>query len=218
MSNPEHLNERLADAARYALLRRLAPALRHNMAGSLQPLSMMAAMLEKRLQKAEPDLAALAKNSATLNSLAREAALSCMSLMGWLSPKNNDPVALDSCLEDALGLVATELSFRGFTLLNQTGGVQAALPPSIVRTVFMAALMAITDAGETPANVEVTASEAQGELLITLSLATSDGEAAPTGTLSYRELDWDDVALLAGAESVGFSHAHGRVELRYRAG
>ena len=45
---------RLAEGPRYALLRRLAPAIRHDMAGSLQPISMVAAMLEKRLQKPDP--------------------------------------------------------------------------------------------------------------------------------------------------------------------
>ena len=35
MSNTNRLKERLAEAARYALLRRLAPAIRHSMGGAL---------------------------------------------------------------------------------------------------------------------------------------------------------------------------------------
>lgn len=77
MSN-QHLKEKLAESARYALLRRLAPVLRHYVAGSLQPLSMMAILLEKRLQIPSPDLAALARNSSQLNTAARDASSACM--------------------------------------------------------------------------------------------------------------------------------------------
>ena len=115
--------ERFAEAARYALLRRLAPALRHNMAGSLQPIAMMAALLEKRLLKAGPDLPALAKNSGALGTLSREASVSCMNLMSWMAPKSNDPIALDAGLAEAVGLVTTELSFRGFNLVSETEDV-----------------------------------------------------------------------------------------------
>ena len=56
------LDERLAESARYALLRRLMPAIRHNLAGSLQPIGMVSAMLERRMQGASPDLEKLGKN------------------------------------------------------------------------------------------------------------------------------------------------------------
>ena len=70
------LEERLAEAATYALLRRLTPALRHHMVGALQPLGMVAAMLERRSQVAAPDMASIIQpprrssfqNSAVLGS------------------------------------------------------------------------------------------------------------------------------------------------------
>ena len=52
MSNTNRLKERLAEAARYALLRRLAPAIRHSMGGALQPISMVVALLEKTFASA----------------------------------------------------------------------------------------------------------------------------------------------------------------------
>ena len=215
--SPEQLKERLTDASRYALLRRLAPALRHNMAGSLQPLSMMAAMLEKRLLKPDPDMAMLARNTGGLNTLAREAATSCMNLMGWLAPRTAEALPLDSCLEDALGLMATELSFRGYNLVNETAGLNAELPPGVIRTVFMAALIALTDSGVAPARVVVAAAFADGELLITISLTAAQGEVIAQDGLPYRELDWTDVLMLAEAESARVTYTPTQVELRYRA-
>jgi hypothetical protein len=215
MSNPQHLKERLAEAARYALLRRLAPALRHNIAGTLQPISMMAAMLEKRLQKPEPDMPALIKNSSSLNSLSREAARSCMSLMSWLAPKDNGSEPLGACLEDAVGLVVTELSFRGFGVVNETAGVQAVLPRSVVRNAFLAALIALTDGAVTPATILLTASQNDDELVLGMTLAPAEGESIPGGPVIYRELHWDDAQALAEAESVALSYGADRAELRY---
>lgn len=215
MSNPQHLKERLAEAARYALLRRLAPALRHNIAGTLQPISMMAAMLEKRMQKPEPDMPALIKNSSSLNSLSREAARSCMSLMSWLAPKDNGSEPLGACLEDAVGLVATELSFRGVGVVNEAAGVQAVLPRSVVRNAFLAALFALTDGAVTPATVLLTASHNDDELVLGMTLAPAEGESMPGGPVIYRDLQWDDAQALAEAESVALSYAADRAELRF---
>lgn len=216
MSNPEHLKERLAEAARYALLRRLAPALRHNMAGALQPISMMAAMLEKRLQKPDPDMVVLGKNSAALNTLSREASLSCMSLMAWLAPRDNEPVALDACLADAVGLVVTELSFRGLTLVNDTAGVQVEVPRSVVRNVFMATLIALTDLAAAPANVLLRAEQTADEVLVSIVLVPTQGETMPGAMTTYRDLHWDDVQALADTEAVSLAHTDLRAELRYR--
>jgi hypothetical protein len=216
MSSPEYLKERLVESARYALLRRLAPALRHNMAGSLQPISMMAAMLEKRMQKPDPDMAVLGKNSSAMKTLAREAALSCMDMMAWLAPKETSTMPLAACIAEAVGLVATELSFKGLTLVDKTGGMDVDVPRSVVRNVFMAALIALTDSGKAPADVVLKAAQQGGELLLTVSLMATQGEVLPGGMTTYRDLQWEDVMLLAEAESVALRYSAVEAELRYR--
>jgi hypothetical protein len=218
MPSSAHIQQRLAEAARYALLRRLAPALRHNMAGSLQPISMIAAMMERRLQKPDPDMEALGKNSSAISTLSREAATECMSLMTWLAPKDNNLVAVGAGIEDALGLLSTELSFRGFTLVNETGGADAQVPRSVIRTVFMAALVGLTDASAGPAHVQLGASQAGGKVTLTLEVKPVDGEAITGGTPAYRSLEWDDVECLAEAESVEVKRSGHRLELRCAAG
>lgn len=213
INTPQHSRERLAEAARYALLRRLAPVLRHNMAGALQPLSMMSTMLEKRLQKPDPDIAALVRNTSQLNSLTREASNTCMDLMTWLAPKTRDLVTVAAGIEDAAGLVMTELSFKGFTVVNQTGDVRGELPCSMTRTVFMAALLALTDAARAPANVVLDAQIADSQLVLKISIQPVQGEVMPGGAPSYRNLEWDDVQALADVEFVRFTHTADCVEL-----
>ena len=142
------LKERLAEAARYALMRRLLPAIRHGIAGTLQPIGMMSAMLERRMKAAAPDLAQLGKNTQALNTLFREAAATSLSLMTWLAPRDNDLVAVNSAVEESLGLMSTQLSFRGFSIDNETARLQMQLPRGILHSVFTASLIALTDVVE----------------------------------------------------------------------
>ncbi|MES2413733.1 MAG: hypothetical protein V4614_08020 [Pseudomonadota bacterium] len=217
MHDPEHLKARLAEAARYALLRRVAPAMRHDMAGALQPISMMAAMLEKRLQKPEPDMAALARNGGAINTLAREASAACMSLMTWLAPKEDSRVPFKACVTESLALVATELSFRGFNIVNDIPEIEAEVLLSSVRGSFMASLLALTDACSEPSNVTLTAKTTGNQITLVMALSASGAEAFATGaTLPYRKLGWDDVQAIADAQQVGLEFGDGTATLSYQ--
>ena len=217
-SNTPFLNHRMAEAARYALMRRLLPAIRHNIAGSLQPVGMLASMLERRMQAAAPDLAQLGKSCQALNTLTREAVVTSLDLMNWLAPRDNDLVAVSGAVEESLGMIATELSFRGFSVMNQTSGMQASLPRGIFRSVFTASLIALTDSVENAADVVVTAKSTGSQTQLTITLKPGGrtelagmGVRAPT----YRGIDWDDVQALANAEGVSLSHDSNCAQLRY---
>ena len=207
---------RLAEAAQYALLRRLAPAIRHNMAGSLQPIGMIAAMLERRLQGATPDLAQLGKNASDISALSREAASSCMNLMTWLAPRESEPVPMNSGLDEALQLLATELSFRGFTLVNEIGEVDTQVRRSALRSVVTASLIALTDAAASPASIVLSARVLDGETQLFIELVAAGGAAATISPQAYRQLGWDDVQALADIEEIGLLHFENRIELRFR--
>lgn len=216
------LKERLAEAARYALMRRLLPAIRHNLAGSLQPIGMMSAMLERRIKSAVPDLAQLGKNTQALATLSREAAATSVNLMAWLGPRDNDPVAVSSAVEESLGLMSTELSFRGFSVVNQTADVLAELPKGMLRSVFTASLIALTDSAENAASVVVSATGEAGEAGeaggTRLKIALEPGGMAEFAAMgarmtSYRTLQWTDVQALADAEGVHLKYASGFVQL-----
>jgi hypothetical protein len=198
-----HLKERLAEAARYALMRRLLPAIRHNLAGTLQPIGMMSAMLERRLKGAAPDMAQLAKNTQALSTLSREAAATSLNLMTWLAPKDNELIAVNGAIEESLDLMATELSFRGFSLDNQSTEAVAKLPKGMLRSVFTASLIALTDAFDSRLRITLAAA-APNELL-------AGSNRMPT----YRALQWADVQALADAEGVQIEYALDFVQLNY---
>lgn len=213
--------ERLAEAARYALLRRLAPAIRHDMAGALQPISMVAVLLEKRLQKPVPDMTVITKNVHDINTLAREASAACMQLMTWLAPKLDGPVSVHDGVQEAMALVATELSFQGIDLVNDTAGVPMSQPVSVMRGLFMASLLALTDAQTGPGKVVVSADTANARPVLSLTFTATPAEedsvdamAAPS---AYRMLDWDDVQALAAVLSVSLVISSSQVELYFPA-
>ena len=211
-----HLKERLAEAARYALMRRLLPAIRHNLAGTLQPIGMMSAMLERRLKGVAPDMAQLAKNSQALTTLSREAAATSLNLMTWLAPKDNELTAVNSAVEESLGLMATELSFRGFSLDNQTTEAVTKLPKGMLRSVFTASLIALTDTFEAPASVVISVQGEGGDarLRITLTaIAPNDLLTGSNQMPTYRALKWADILALADAEGVEVEQGDGFVQL-----
>jgi hypothetical protein len=209
----------VAEAAHYALLRRLAPVIRHNMAGTLQPIAMVAAMLERRLQKADTDPEALLRNARDIVALSKEAAASCMDLMGWLAPRKNRPLRADAGIAECVGMVVTQLSFRGFSVTDNTGALNAELPQSALRNVLTAAIITLTDAADAPGTVLIGAEFAEGVLSLHLELKAPDVPASARATEKppYRLLEWRDVEALAAQESVRLARAENRLTLQFEA-
>jgi hypothetical protein len=209
------LKARLAEAARYALLRRLAPVIRHNMAGSLQPIAMVAGMLERRLQKPDSDPETLLKNARDIVALSKEAAASCVDLMSWFAPKDDPLVAVNAGIAQCLAMLSTELSFKGFSIANKTEQCDSELPLSALRNGFTAAVLALTDAAAVPRSVVVEAEPSEGGISIRISLKNTLAPAGMPAGKPYRRIEWVDVQVLAD-ESARLSHTEDDVVLYYQ--
>jgi ribosomal protein L16/L10AE len=64
--SPE-VSEQQVEAARYAVLRRLSPALRHHMVRHLQPIGLIYGVMDHKLARGEPDVQALRANADKIN-------------------------------------------------------------------------------------------------------------------------------------------------------
>ena len=135
----------LEEGARYALLQRLAPALQHHMMGKFQSMDMIAAMMERRLESADPDLASIREDCASLSSVSRIAVKSIMDLMTWIEPKTASTVRFDAGVEECLGLLATEFRFKGFVIVNEAREIDVKLSSRALRSVLSATLIALSD-------------------------------------------------------------------------
>lgn len=192
-----------AEAARYGVLRRLAPALKHDMVVNLQAISMMAEVLNARMERGSPAAAEFQSSISKLNRLARDAVTNCLKVATWIEPGEDEGIRLTEGIDECLALLGTNFNFRGFVLVKELPDSDFEVWRVTLRDLLVASLIAVTDAAPGPSEVYVKA-EIQGglaEILVRISPRQDKFETMPFGP-SYRQLDWADVQALAAAESV----------------
>jgi hypothetical protein len=192
----------LAEAARYTLLRRLAPSMRHHLVVNLQPIGMIYEVMDRRLRAAAPDLAEVHDSAHKINGFARAALNSCLDVVSWLAPDEDVTIPATEGVRECLGLLATSLTFRGYTLRNEAGAVAADVKRSAIRNVLTASLIHATDENPAPAEILLAAQPKPEALVLSLTLRPSDGEQGFSPEPAYRSIEWSDVEALAAAESV----------------
>lgn len=192
-----------AESARYALLRRLAPSIRHHLVVNLQPIGMIYEVIDRRLRQPEPDLAEVFASAHKINGFARAALDSCLDVVTWLAPEEDARITASEGVRECLGLLATSLTFRGFILRNEVVEIGHEVPRAAMRNVLTGALIHVTDQDPLPGELVISAGQDQGCVVLTLTLRPGDDSRGFTAESAYRKLEWADVEALAAAESVG---------------
>lgn len=203
------------EAARYALLRRLAPALRHGMVGGLHPIELIAAAVERRLQAAVPDLANASESLGKIKNLSRSAVLCCTNLIGWLAPEEGAVTMLGEGIDECMALLKADFDMRGFAIRNEACEIGVDVSCTALRNVLTASLIAATDAASQPADLVLTADLSQGHALVSILVRAADRDAGFADAAPYRGLEWSDVGALAQSESVHLSREGDRITMLY---
>ena len=214
------LNDRLAEAARYAVLRRLMPVLRHDVAGSLQPIRTLLVVLERRTQLPQPDLAAIAKTVTSISTLTKQASVDCMSALGWMASGDDAHVSLRSSVDDATKWLALELAAHSLLIVNGIADDSATAPQSFLRSVFMGALLAFCDQCVSGGTLQVTFDAAAvdspqpGRLQLRM-LADDTGKSPSFLDVGrkYRLIGWPDVEAMAQSCAVEMARGDGWLTL-----
>jgi hypothetical protein len=191
-----------AEAARYALLRRLAPSMRHNLVVNLQPIGMLYEVMDRRLRASQPNLAEVHEGAHKINRYARAALNSCLDVITWLAPEEDAPIDAVEGARECLDLLSTNFAFRGFQLRNEVEPVPGRVRRAAVRNVLTGALLHLSDANAAPAQIVLSAACATAVLRFTLSSTPTAGEPGFGTMPTYRPLRWEDVQALAAAEEV----------------
>ncbi len=188
-----------AEAARYAVLRRIGPALRHDLVVHLQAVAMMAEVLGTRMDKGPVPANELASQLARMHRLARDAVNGSLQVSQWLAPADDDTVDLRQGIEESLTLVRSSLGFRGFQLHADLPAPGLTVSRDLLRHLLLAALLHLSDEARPPGELHVQGGAAEGMAWLQLDLVRQEGEASllveETG---YRPLRWADVQALAG--------------------
>ncbi len=204
-----------ADAARYALLRRLAPALRHGMVGALHPIELIVESIDRRLQGVAPDLENIKASLGKIKTLSRSAIHSCTNLVSWLAPEEGAVTMLGEGIDECLAVLKTDFSMRGFAVRNEAQEIGVDVSRAALRNVLTASLITATDNAPLPAELILTAELSQGHAVVSILVCPADAVAGFGDAAPYRRLDWSDVEALAQAESVELLQQGDRVTMRY---
>jgi hypothetical protein len=204
-----------AEAARYGVLRRLGPALKHDMVVNLQAIAMLAEVLNAKLDRGSPDPAEFHASIAKLNRLAREAVASCLKVAAWVEPGEDEGIKLCDGVGECLQLLASNFNFRGFLVESECPETSFQVSRVSLRHLLIASLITLTDAAGGPCRVIVRATVEGPAALITVRISPREDEHEglpyePT----YRQLDWSDVQALAFAEAVELDRGSDHISLR----
>lgn len=204
-----------AEAARYGVLRRLGPVLKHDMVVNLQAISMMAEVLNARIERGSPSPADFQANISKLNRLAREAVASCLKVAAWIEPGEEQGVRLADGVDECLALLAGNFNFRSFTVTREVADPDFQVWRIALRNLLVASLIMLTDAASGACDVLVKAEARDGFAEISVRVTPRDDVSdALVFEPSYRQLDWSDVQALAAAESVELVRTADQIMMR----
>ncbi|MCE3271671.1 MAG: hypothetical protein K0S57_2068 [Ramlibacter sp.] len=192
-----------AEAARYALIRRLAPSMRHHLVVNLQPIGMIYEVMERRLRAPTPDLAHVQDSAGKINGFAKAALASSLDVIGWLAPDDTATTTLEEVVRECAALLATSLSFRGYALRNQVSALPGAIRRSGARTLLTATLIHCTDHLPAPADLVITGDAGDSGGQLTIEVRPTEGEHPFSSEPNYRKLAWVDLHALALADGIG---------------
>ncbi len=204
------LNHR-SEAAAYAILCRVGPVLRHEVAGLMQPVRMLVTVLERRANKPEIDRLATAENINTISILTKQASAGCMNAFEWFATPNDASMNLRDGVDELKKLLSLEFSVNALTIENIVPYETAAVPKSFVRLVLIGALLAFSDSQRVPSILRI-AIEAS---VLSLSLTPDKGDERNPSHFDrhQRRIDWLDAEALATSFGLTTERGEGRFRI-----
>jgi hypothetical protein len=204
-----------AEAARYALLRRLAPSMRHHLVVNLQPIGMIYEVMDRRLRAPVPDLAHVQDSANKINGFAKAALTSCLDVVSWLAPDDTVTVTVEEAVRECSALLATSLSFRGYALRHQATPLPGPVRRSGIRSLLSGVLIHCTDHVAAPADLELSCAAELEAARVSVNVRQTQGDKGFTGEPNYRRITWEDLQALAAADGVRLARDGQRVDLRF---
>ena len=204
-----------AEAARYALLRRLAPSMRHHLVVNLQPIGMIYEVMERRLRGPSPDFAHVHDSAGKINGFAKAALQSSIDVVGWLAQDDAATTPLPEAVRECTQLLATSLSFRGYALRNETTALPGLVRRCAIRNLLTGALVHCTDHWAGPAELALTTQAEDDAALVTITLRPTQGDRGFTAEANYRKIEWADLEAIAAADGAGLSGDAQSIQLRF---
>jgi hypothetical protein len=182
------------ESARYALLRRIAPSLRHKLMGALHPISLLAGVAARQ---AEIDASgdSVRECAAKIRMQTQAATGATLAALAWITDEERPAVAADEAIAACVTLVRSEFEMRGIAI-DANGVVNAHVPSRPLREVFLGALFAATDGQDGSQVVQIRAQRVDDT--VEIALETRRKEAInDVVSRTERCITWLDLEALA---------------------
>jgi hypothetical protein len=208
--------QRRVEAVRDVLLRRLAPAMRERMLVHLEPIGMMAQVIERRLRQGAPEFARIEADLGKVHGFARDAVRVNLDVVSWLAPEPDDAarISLESGVQECVALLRGHFGFGGFSLRRLPGDGAHEVARTALRTLLPAVLFALADEPRATALITV---RAGAPAVVTVRVEHDGAARTPPAQAPSPLLHWDEVEALARAEGVGLRRDGDTVVLEFPA-
>jgi hypothetical protein len=203
-------NARDADAIRYAVLRKLASAIRHSLMGDLQTIQFSSELAARMIDSGAggPKLDECIK---MLPDQTRAAVASCRAMIEWLRPDDKAATTVDETLRQCLKVAGDDWSLRGIEASTdvRSGGVLVSKP--VLREMLVTSLLTLADTHPGPIDIAIVA-EANGDRVdVSLSARQAGRKTQFPPMMLYRAFTYDDVMTIGKAIDVPCDVADGTI-------
>lgn len=195
------MNAYRADAIRYAVLRKIAPGLRHVMMGELQSIQ-LAADLATRLLRPGADIAKARDNVVQIPAQCAIAVNTCRAVIAWMRPEEDATIAIGDGLARSIKVATDDWFLRGLELRSDVEDASARVRPDALQELVVTALLVLADRFAQPADLQVSARASERYVDVTLNGKTAARAASFPPASQYRLLAWTDLAVLAAVHDV----------------
>jgi hypothetical protein len=206
-------NARDADAIRYAVLRKLASAIRHSLMGDLQTIQFSAELAARMIDSGAggPKLDECIK---MLPDQTRAAVNSCRAMVEWLRPEDKATTTVDETLRQCLKVAGDDWSLRGIEASTdiRSGGMLVSKP--VLRELLVTSLLTLADTHPGPIDIAIRAEANGDEVVVTLSARQAGRKTQFPPMTLYRALTYDDVMTIGNAVRVPCSCADGTISFQ----
>lgn len=199
------------EAAHYAVLRRVGPALRHDLVVHLQTLAMRTEVVVARLEQGLPSRVDLQQQLEQIQDGVREAIAQSLRVATWLVPPDDDAVDLRSGVQECLALTRSGLACRGFSVQADVPDTDFQVSCATLRPLLLSALMHLSDRAGPPGDLQVDARIETHRATLTLTCHPSgSARACDLADLErpYRPLALCDLQALAAAHGSAAVQVH----------
>ena len=199
----------IANAIRYALLRRVSSGIRHRLLGELQAIESLADLAGRQL-RLDTDSDQMLGGLSRIMAHARNASASCRSMAEWLRPEPGSTIPLGQGIAQCLEVAGDDWPLRGIEATTRLGDEEVLVDRTALRELFTAILVTLIDMHPGALDIRVQ-SVTEGEYInVEIHAVAGDRRSSITSSGHERRFTWADVQVLASAHGVPcICHAHG---------